>query len=194
MEDDQRVCRAHAFTQALFLLLSLVLSELPHPEAKPLDFVCVGEARKVMNKVKDLQQDLTQCSSAAFLPAPVRIPCIRVNLLTWKSKPIPERGAEILQSLRMLAQDIHQARNGSQAECALRLLGRLEHNINNYIHTLRQLHAQSGLDGPKVPEISVQSVTQDLSRVLQHFDRLISRKLEWLVSEMAKECETKTDT
>lgn len=49
-----------ASAEALFLLLSLVLSELPHPEAKPLDFVCVGEARKVMNKVKDLQQDLVR--------------------------------------------------------------------------------------------------------------------------------------
>ncbi|KAB5535953.1 hypothetical protein PHYPO_G00123790 [Pangasianodon hypophthalmus] len=194
MEDDQGVCRAHAFPQALFLLLSLVLSELSHPEAKPLDFVCVSEARKVMNKVKDLQEDLAQCSAAAFLPAPVRIPCIRVNIMTWKSKPIPEHRAEILQSLQMLAQDIHHARNGSQAECACKLLGRLEHNINNYIHTLTQLHSQSGLDRPKVPDPSVQHVSQNLSLILQRFDLLISRKLEWLVSEMAKECETKTAT
>lgn len=44
----------------LFLLLNLVLSELSHPEAKPLDFVCVSDVRKVMNKVKDLQEDLVR--------------------------------------------------------------------------------------------------------------------------------------
>ncbi|XP_047662009.1 thrombopoietin [Tachysurus fulvidraco] len=191
MEDDQGVCRAHTFTQVLFLLLNLLLSELSHPEAKPLDFVCVGEVRKVMNKVKDLQEDLSQCSTAAFLPVPVRIPCIRVNILTWQSKPIPERSAEILQSLRMLAQDIHQARNQSQDQCAVRLLERLEHNINNYIHTLTRLNTQSGLDGLNVPDSSVKRVTR-LQLVLQIFDRLISRKLEWLVIEMAKECEIET--
>lgn len=46
--------------EALFVLLSLVLSELSHPQAKPLDFVCVSEVRKVMNKVKDLQEDLVR--------------------------------------------------------------------------------------------------------------------------------------
>ncbi|KAM9439165.1 thrombopoietin [Clarias gariepinus] len=190
MDDDQGVCRAHTFTQALFLLLSVVLSELSHPEAKPVDFVCVSEARKVMNRVKDLQDELVQCSTAALLPAPVRISSIRVNM-SWKSKPIPERRAEILQSLRMLAQDIQHARNGSQVECALELLSHFEHNINNYIHTLTQLHNQSGSDESKRPDSSAQPISQNLSTVLQHFDRLISRKLEWLVSEMAAECETK---
>ncbi|KAK3513587.1 hypothetical protein QTP70_025365, partial [Hemibagrus guttatus] len=176
----------------LFLLLNLVLSELSHPEAKPLDFVCVSDVRKVMNKVKDLQEDLAHCSTAAFLPVPVRIPYIRVNILTWQSKPIPERRAEILQSLRMLAQDIHHARNQSQDQCALRLLDRLRHSINNYIHTLTQIHTQSGPDGLKVPDPSFHHVS-DLGLVLQCFDRLISRKLEWLVNEMARDCETETD-
>ncbi|KAI5092573.1 thrombopoietin [Silurus meridionalis] len=180
--------------EALFLLLSLVLSDLSHPEAKPLDFVCVSEARKVMNKVKNLQDDLAQCSAAAFLPAPVRTPSIRINMIIWKSKPIAERRAEILQSLRMLAQDIHNARVRSQAECALRLLELLEHNIYNYIHTLTQLHTQSGSDVPNILDPPVQIVSQDLGRVLQNYDRLISRKLEWLVSEMAKDCENKAAT
>ncbi|KAF5895233.1 zinc finger FYVE domain-containing protein 9-like isoform X1, partial [Clarias magur] len=180
-----------ASAEALFLLLSVVLSELSHPEARPLDFVCVSEARKVMNRVKDLQDELVQCSTAALLPAPVRVSPIRVNIMSWKSKPIPERGAEILQSLRMLAQDIQHARNGSQVECAVELLGHLEHNINNYIHTLTQLHSQSGSTESKLPDSSVQPVSKNLSSVLQHFDGLISRKLEWLVSEMAEECETK---
>ncbi|TST47715.1 Zinc finger FYVE domain-containing protein 9 [Bagarius yarrelli] len=119
-------------TEALFLLMGLVLSELSQPEAKPLDFVCVSEARKVMNKVKDLQEDLLQCSAAKILPAPVRIPCIRVNIVTWQSKSI-------------------------------------------------------GPAAPYIPDSSVQSVS-NLSLVLQQFDRLISRKLEWLVNEMAKDC------
>ncbi|XP_060761432.1 thrombopoietin [Neoarius graeffei] len=192
MEDDQGGSCFH--TGVLCLLLGLVLTELSHLEAKPHDFVCVSEARKVMYKVKDLQEDLAQCSTAVFLPAPVRIPCIKVNIMNWKNKPIPERTAEILQSLAMLAQDIHNARNGSQADCALKLLGRFEHNIKNYIHTLTQLHSQNGLEGPKVPESPIQQVSQDLNQVLQQFDRLISRKLELLISEMVKECETKTAT
>ncbi|XP_058274522.1 thrombopoietin isoform X2 [Hemibagrus wyckioides] len=179
-------------SDVLFLLLNLVLSELSHPEAKPLDFVCVNDVRKVMNKVKDLQEDLAHCGTAALLPVPVRTPYIRVNFQTWQSKPIPVRRAEILQSLRMLAQDIHHARNQSQDQCAVRLLDRLEHNINNYIHTLTQIHTQSGPDGLKVQAPSFHHFT-NLSLVLQHFDRLISRKLEWLVNEMARECETETD-
>ncbi|KAI5608920.1 thrombopoietin isoform X1, partial [Silurus asotus] len=179
--------------EALFLLLSLVLSDLSHPEAKPLDFVCVSEARKVMNKVKNLQDDLAQCSAAAFLPAPVRTPSIRINMMIWKSQPIAERRAEILQSLRMLAQDIHNARVRSQAECALRLLELLEHNIYNYIHTLTQLHTQVYTHNiynyiHTLTQLHTQIVSQDLGRVLQNYDRLISRKLEWLVSEMAKDC------
>lgn len=129
-----------------------------------------------------------QCSAAEILPSPVRIPCIRVTIITWQSKPIPERKAEILQSFQMLAQDIQQARDQSQAECVLRLLRHLEHNINSYIHTLKQ----TGPDAPNVPDSSVQKVTR-LSLVLQHLDRLISKKLEWLVNEMAKDCETETD-
>lgn len=53
---------------------------------------------------------------------------------------------------------------------------------------------QNGLEGPKVPESPIQQVSQDLNQVLQQFDRLISRKLELLISEMVKECETKTAT
>lgn len=46
--------------EVLCLLLSLALSELSHAGAKPLDFVCVSETRKMMNKVKDLQEDLVR--------------------------------------------------------------------------------------------------------------------------------------
>lgn len=42
------------------MVLSIVASELSHVCTKPLDFVCDSEAREVMNKVKDLEEEMVR--------------------------------------------------------------------------------------------------------------------------------------
>lgn len=42
------------------MVLSIVASELSHVCTKPLDFVCDSEARGVMNKVKDLEDEMVR--------------------------------------------------------------------------------------------------------------------------------------
>ncbi|KAL6468362.1 hypothetical protein MHYP_G00240390 [Metynnis hypsauchen] len=75
-------------SKVLLVLLSMVVSELSEVQSKPLDFVCDSEARRVMNKVKELEEDMVDCGAAAFLPAPVRLPCIRVHKATWAKKSV----------------------------------------------------------------------------------------------------------
>ncbi|XP_076838120.1 thrombopoietin isoform X1 [Brachyhypopomus gauderio] len=131
--------------KVLFLLLSIVASKVDQVETRPLDFVCDSEVRRVLNKVKDLQQDMVDCGTEDFLPTSIRLPCIKVHKATWGRKSVLERKAEILQSLGLLAQDVRRARTQSQPGCGLLLLERLEHSINNYLHVVTQLHSEGSV-------------------------------------------------
>ncbi|XP_076838122.1 thrombopoietin isoform X3 [Brachyhypopomus gauderio] len=173
--------------KVLFLLLSIVASKVDQVETRPLDFVCDSEVRRVLNKVKDLQQDMVDCGTEDFLPTSIRLPCIKVHKATWGRKSVLERKAEILQSLGLLAQDVRRARTQSQPGCGLLLLERLEHSINNYLHVVTQLHSEGELEGPQTLACLGQD-SQDLGLVLGQFGRLLSGKLEWLITDMAQGC------
>ncbi|XP_057189187.1 thrombopoietin isoform X2 [Triplophysa rosa] len=169
------------------MVLSIVASELSHVCTKPLDFVCNSEARAVMNKVKDLEDEMVDCSAVASLPSPIQLPCIRIHKATWEKKSVHERRAEILLSLGTLAQDVRTARTLSQPGCGLTLLERLERNINNYLHVVKLLHGEGELAEPQAKSCLGRD-SKDLGLVLKHFGRLLKGKLEWLIVEMAKGC------
>ncbi|XP_062843747.1 thrombopoietin [Trichomycterus rosablanca] len=188
--------RAKHLTRTWFLVLTVVCSEFSPADADANDFLCRGEARKMMNKVKELEQELVGCSAARSLSTPVRLPCTRVHVATWRQKPVSERSAEVLLSLRLLVQDLHQAKIQNPSGCTNTLLHNLKHNVNNYILTLTQLHTQGGSDrsegsdrsdGVKVPGCPAQE-SQNLGSVLKRFELLISRKLEYLMTDMMKAC------
>ncbi|KAI4898433.1 hypothetical protein NFI96_000438, partial [Prochilodus magdalenae] len=128
--------------EVLLVLLIIVVSELSEVWSKPLDFVCDSEARKVMNKVTELQKDLVDCSAAASLPTPIRLPCIKVLKATWTKKSVWQRQAEVLLSLGSLVQDVRRVQAQSQPSCGLNLLERLERSISRYLHVLTQLHSE----------------------------------------------------
>ncbi|XP_049334885.1 thrombopoietin isoform X1 [Astyanax mexicanus] len=181
--------------KVLLVVLSMVGSDLSCVWSKPLDFICDPEARKVMNKVTELEQDLVDCSAAASLPNSIRLPCIKVHMATWRTKSVPQRRAEVLLSLGSLLQDVRRARDQSQLGCGLNLLERLDRSINNYLLVLTHLHKQVSYsskeqeesEGTEAPACLGQD-SQDLGLVLKHFGRLISGKLEWLVLDMAQAC------
>ncbi|XP_051555373.1 erythropoietin-like isoform X2 [Myxocyprinus asiaticus] len=127
-------------SRVLVVVLSMIASELSHIHARPIDFVCDSEARRVMNKVKDLEEEMVDCSAVASLPSSIQLPCIRIHKATWEKKSVHERRAEILLSLWTLAQDVRSARTLSHPGCALTLLERLEHSINNYLHVVKLLY------------------------------------------------------
>ncbi|XP_057189186.1 thrombopoietin isoform X1 [Triplophysa rosa] len=170
------------------MVLSIVASELSHVCTKPLDFVCNSEARAVMNKVKDLEDEMVDCSAVASLPSPIQLPCIRIHKATWEKKSVHERRAEILLSLGTLAQDVRTARTLSQPGCGLTLLERLERNINNYLHVVKLLHGEQGELAEPQAKSCLGRDSKDLGLVLKHFGRLLKGKLEWLIVEMAKGC------
>ncbi|XP_056322242.1 thrombopoietin isoform X2 [Danio aesculapii] len=129
-------------SRVLVVVFSMVVSELSHVHTRPIDFVCDSEARRVMNKVKDLQEEKVVCSGVDALPSSIQLPCISIHKATWERKSVQERRAEILLSLGTLAQDVRSAKTLSQPGCGLTLLKRLEHSINNYLHVVRLLHVE----------------------------------------------------
>ncbi|XP_036412688.1 thrombopoietin isoform X1 [Colossoma macropomum] len=175
-------------SKVLLVLLSMVVSELPQVQSKPLDFVCDSEARRVMNKVKELEEDMVDCGAAASLPSPIRLPCIRVHKATWAKKSVRQRQAEVLLSLGSLVQDVRRAQAQSQPSCGLNLLERLERSISNYLHVLTQLHSEQGESESAQDPVCLGQNSQDFGVVLRHFDRLISGKLELLITDMAQAC------
>ncbi|XP_051554766.1 thrombopoietin isoform X1 [Myxocyprinus asiaticus] len=174
-------------SRVLVVVLSMVASELSHIHARPIDFVCDSEARRVMNKVKDLEGEMVDCSAVSSLPSSIQLPCIRIHKATWEMKSVHERRAEILLSLGTLAQDVRSARTLSQPSCVLTLLERLEHSVNNYLHVVKLLHNEGEQVRPQAKSCLGQD-SKDLGLVLKHFGRLLTGKLEWLVVEMAKGC------
>uniref|UniRef100_A0A8C2GQM1 Thrombopoietin n=1 Tax=Cyprinus carpio TaxID=7962 RepID=A0A8C2GQM1_CYPCA len=171
----------------LVVVFSMVASELSHVHTRPIDFVCDSEARRMMNKVKDLQVEMVVCSAVDALPSDIKLPCIRIHKATWERKSVHEQRAEILLSLGTLAQDVRSARTLSQPGCGLTLLERLEHSINNYLHVVRLLHIEGEQVGPQA-ELCLGRPSKDLGLVLKHFGLLLTGKLEWLIAEMAKGC------
>ncbi|TRY53649.1 hypothetical protein DNTS_008650 [Danionella cerebrum] len=174
-------------SRVLVVVFSMVASELSHVHTRPIDFVCDSEARRAMNKVKDLQEEKVICRAVDSLPSSIQLPCTGVHKASWERKPLQERRAELLLSLGRLVQDVRTARSLSQPGCAVSLLERLEHSLNNYLLVMRRLHGEGELE-ELPPERCRGQDSKDLSLVLKYFGLLLKGKLELLVTEMAKEC------
>uniref|UniRef100_A0A4W4FRF8 Uncharacterized protein n=1 Tax=Electrophorus electricus TaxID=8005 RepID=A0A4W4FRF8_ELEEL len=113
----------------------------------------------------------------------IRLPCIKfihVNLFQ-----VLERKAELLHSLGMLKEDVHCARTWSQPGCGLVLLERLECSKNNCIAIILLQREGEREKGPQTFACLGQD-SQDL--VLRQFGRLLSAKLEWLITDFRNQC------
>ncbi|XP_067309222.1 thrombopoietin isoform X2 [Pseudorasbora parva] len=185
--EDLMLSQGMDLSRVLVVVFSMVASELSHVHTRPVDFVCNSEARRAMNKVKDLQEEMKVCSAVDALPSSIQLPCVGINKPTWERKSVHEWRAEILLSLGTLAQDVRSARTLSQPGCRLTLLERLERSINNYLHVVRLLHIEGEQVGPQA-ERCLSQPSKDLGLVLKKFGSLLTGKLEWLIAEMAKGC------
>ncbi|CAM4594286.1 unnamed protein product [Leuciscus chuanchicus] len=186
--EDSMWSQGMDLSRVLVVVFSMVASELSHVHTRPIDFVCDSDARRMLNKVKDFQEEMKSCSAVDALPFSIQLPCVGIHKATWERKSVHEWRAEILLSLETLAQDMQSARTLSQPGCRLTLLERLEHNINNYLLIVKLLHIEQGEQvGPQAEGCQVQRST-DLGLVLKYFGLLLTGKLEWLISEMEDRC------
>lgn len=175
-------------SRVLVVVFSMVASELSHVHTRPIDFVCDSDARIMLNKVKDFQEEMKDCSAVDALPFSIQLPCVGIHKQTWERKSVHEWRAEILLSLGTLAQDVQSARTLSQPGCRLTLLERLEHNINNYLLVVKLLHIEQGEQVGHQAEGCQGQRSTDLGLVLKNFELLLTGKLEWLIAEMESGC------
>ncbi|KAK7162829.1 hypothetical protein R3I93_007005 [Phoxinus phoxinus] len=166
----------------------MVASELSHVHTRPIDFVCDSDARSMLNKVKDFQEEMKNCSAVDALPFSIQLPCVGIHKATWERKSVHEWRADILLSLETLAQDVQSARTLSQPGCRLTLLERLERNINNYLLVVKLLHIEQGEQVEHQAEGCQGQRSTDLGLVLKNFGLLLIGKLEWLISELENGC------
>ncbi|XP_067219043.1 thrombopoietin isoform X2 [Chanodichthys erythropterus] len=185
--EDLMFLQGMDLSRVLVVVFSMVASELSSVQTRPIDFVCNSEARRMMNKVKDLQEEMKVCDAVDALPSSIQLQCVGIHKPTWERKSVHEWRAEILLSLGTLAQDVRSARTLSQPGCRLNLLERLERSINNYLHVVRLLHIEGEQVVPQA-ERCLGQPSKDLGLVLKNFGRLLTGKLEWLIAEMAKGC------
>ncbi|XP_039531299.1 thrombopoietin isoform X3 [Pimephales promelas] len=165
----------------------MVASELSYIHTRPIEFVCDSDVRRMLNKVKDFQEEMKTCSAVDALPFSIQLPCVGIHKPTWERKSVHEWRAEILLSLWTLAQDVQSARTLSQPGCRFTLLERLEHNINNYLLIVKRLHIEGEQVEHQAEGCQGQRST-DLGLVLKNFGLLLTGKLEWLIAEMENGC------
>ncbi|XP_063076288.1 thrombopoietin isoform X2 [Engraulis encrasicolus] len=185
-----------AISRPLLLLLVLVSSTVCGGDANLSTFLCDWTARNDMNQVESLRTSMKDCSDLSRLPSRIRLPHTKVHKNDWESRPVQDRMAEVLQSLSNLVQDVKAARKLVQAGCSSSLLERLENNANNYrvILTHRsitvEIEQRHPTDGTRPPTIQKEPSedTDDLDKVLRYFDKLLSGRLELLITGLNWSC------
>ncbi|XP_062337428.1 thrombopoietin isoform X1 [Osmerus eperlanus] len=168
------------------LLLYVFATEVLDAETRPIDFVCDRESRRGINTVVAMEAALADCYALSTLPFPVQLPCIKVHKASWDNKSHQEKQGDIMASLGALAEGVRSVRLVRILPgCASSLLERLEHSINNYLHILTHLEQVSMVS----PVLScVPQSSQSMKTVLWTYSRLITGKLEWLMSDLIDRC------
>ncbi|XP_035277507.1 thrombopoietin isoform X2 [Anguilla anguilla] len=104
----------HIFVQGLLLLLlSMAASDIPGVQARPIDFVCDGHARRDLNTVKELESGMGECSGSALLPLPITLPCMKTHKASWDRKSVQQKRGDIVAALRALAQGVREGEDDS---------------------------------------------------------------------------------
>uniref|UniRef100_A0A4W5RLN5 Thrombopoietin n=2 Tax=Hucho hucho TaxID=62062 RepID=A0A4W5RLN5_9TELE len=168
------------------LLLFMVASEVWNAETRPIDFVCDRESRRDMNTVAEMEAALADCDALKTLPFPIQLPCIKVHKASWERKSAHEKKGDIAASLGALSRSVLVVKTLSQPGCAAILLERLEHTVNNYLLIITHLDIRGSVESPLF-SCTPQS-THSLSTVLWTFSRLITGKLEWLMTDLTHGC------
>ncbi|KAL2097961.1 hypothetical protein ACEWY4_007168 [Coilia grayii] len=185
-----------AISSPLLQLLVLVASTACGVHTNLSTFLCDWDARNDMNQAKSLRTSMKDCSDLSRLPSRIRLPVTKIQKADWESRPFQDRMAEILQSLRNLVQDVKDARKLVQAGCSSSLLERLEHNANSYqvilthrtITVVIQQLYPTEVTSPPLTQKEPYEETDDLDKVLRYFDKLLSGRLEWLITELNLSC------
>ncbi|KAG5847744.1 hypothetical protein ANANG_G00129470 [Anguilla anguilla] len=176
----------------LLLLLSMAASDIPGVQARPIDFVCDGHARRDLNTVKELESVMGECSGSALLPLPITLPCMKTHKASWDRKSVQQKRGDIVAALRALAQGVREVRSLLLPECQASLLERLERSVTNYLHILTHLEL-TGEDDSLVAACPSHP-TRNLGDVLWSFSRLLTGKLEWLAAELSAGCHAEMKT
>ncbi|KAI1883079.1 hypothetical protein AGOR_G00241550 [Albula goreensis] len=179
-------------SRLLLLLLCTTASKVRDVQARPIDFVCDDQARRDMNMVKELEAGMRECRGSDKLPLAIPLPCVKIHKASWENKSMQEKRGDILAALQTLVQGVRENRPLVLAECQLSLLERLDRSVTNYLHIVTHMEL-SGEPESLVTSCPSQS-TQNLGHVLWHFSRLLTGKLEWLVSELSSQCHVEQTT
>uniref|UniRef100_A0A4W5RG77 Thrombopoietin n=1 Tax=Hucho hucho TaxID=62062 RepID=A0A4W5RG77_9TELE len=126
------------------------------------------------------------CDALKTLPFPIQLPCIKVHKASWERKSAHEKKGDIAASLGALSRSVLVVKTLSQPGCAAILLERLEHTVNNYLLIITHLDIRGSVESPLF-SCTPQS-THSLSTVLWTFSRLITGKLEWLMTDLTHGC------
>uniref|UniRef100_A0A3B3SVC9 Thrombopoietin n=1 Tax=Paramormyrops kingsleyae TaxID=1676925 RepID=A0A3B3SVC9_9TELE len=178
-------------SSSLLLLLCMAASKVPITRARPVDFVCSDHARMEMNKAKDLEAAMSECRGSNPLPSLVPLPCVKIHKASWEKKTLQKKRDEVQAALRMLSEGVRVVRTHSQPGCPAVLLDQLEHSVTN--HLLIVAHLPLGGEGTQGEyhhaDTSCQlRHTQDLGHILEHYNRLLRGKLEWLMGDLSAWC------
>lgn len=167
------------------LLLIVISSHLPGIQARPIDFWCNKEARKSMlKKVELLKNDMADCVGSRMLPAPLQLPCVCVQPVKWANQTLQQKRAEVLEALRVFEVGVHEEINQTTLECQTSLLKRLGHHITNLVGIVNSLQIQNDTGISSHPVVQDYSSETDLEKVLEHYGKLLKRKLELLANNL----------
>ncbi|KAL4647036.1 thrombopoietin [Arapaima gigas] len=175
----------------LLLLLCMAASEVQDTWARPIDFVCDDNARREMNKVKELEAAMGACGGSAVLPIPIRLPCVKIHKGSWEIKTLQVKRADISAALKMLSETVREARGHSLSACQSVLLDQLDKSVTNHLLIVTHLLLPgTGAQGEAehLGSTCYSRDSQDLQDVLQLYSRLLRGKLEWLIGDLADSC------
>ncbi|KAL0973358.1 hypothetical protein UPYG_G00202420 [Umbra pygmaea] len=174
----------YGFKQIRLLVWCLISSEIPNIQTKPMDFLCKDGARKIMNKLKDLETAMVDCSGSEELPSPLQLPCVEIGKASWDQKSLQQKGEEVRWALKVLLDSVGSVKTQTKLSCQSSLLKTLETSVRNLLLIVNKLDlvVETAVLDPEPDCPSRQS--QSLTKVLQLYDNLLQGKLELLSQDL----------
>lgn len=159
----------------LLLIIGVISNHLPQVHARPIDFWCKNDARKMMMM---MIEDKVMCVGSDVLPSPMQLPCVGVHAAEWANKTLGEKRAEVLGALQVFQGGLQGVRSQVTLQCQTSLLQRLERSVANYLTIVRRLHLQS--DDLASSHSAVQNCSSEtsLNNVLKQYRNLLAGKLD----------------
>ncbi|KAL7400157.1 hypothetical protein ABVT39_007332 [Epinephelus coioides] len=177
-----------AYSRLLLLLIGVISCHLPEVQARPTDFRCNPQARKIMErKTEGLRIDMAACVGENTLPSPVQLPCVSINTTEWANKTLQQKRAEVVEALEVFQDGVQGAKDQNTSGCLTSLLEKLEHHITNYLVIVRSVQIQDDTVTPSQSAAQNCSSSSSTNEVLKQFENLLQGKLELFVADLRKD-------